>query len=315
MNTAVLDAKTLGDDLDLSALMKFGELAVYEASTEDEAADRLADADIAVVNKIKMNKKTLCKANRLKLICVAATGYDNIDTEYCRARGICVANVPAYSAASVAQVTASMACYLMTHLGEYRDFVHGGNYTAGNTANRLTPIYHEISGLTWGIIGYGSIGKAVGKIAEAFGARVIVNRANPTDGEMCVDLVTLLKESDIISIHCPLNDKTRGMIGEAEISLMKSNAIIINAARGGVWDEAAIARAIIDGRIAGMGADVYAKEPYGNGHPFEKLHAYENVILTPHMAWGSYEARVRCLEVIISNIEAYLNGEKQNIIV
>ncbi len=315
MNTTVLDAKTLGDDLDLSALMKFGELAVYEASTEDEAADRLADADIAIVNKIRMNEKTLCKADRLKLICVAATGYDNIDTEYCRARGISVANVPAYSAASVAQVTASMACYLMTHLGEYRDFVHSDNYTAGNTANKLTPVYHEINGLTWGIIGYGSIGKAVGKIAEAFGARVIVNRANPTDGETCVDLVTLLKESDIISIHCPLNDKTRGMIGEAEISLMKSNAIIINAARGGVWDEAAIARAIIDGRIAGMGADVYTKEPYGNGHPFEKLHAYENVILTPHMAWGSYEARVRCLEVIISNIEAYLNGRKQNIIV
>ncbi len=315
MKIAILDAGTLGDDLDLSAAERFGELSVYQASTENEVPQRIADTDIIIVNKIKMNKSTLDGAKNLKLICVAATGFDNIDTEYCRSRGIRVANVPAYSSASVAQVTVSMACYLMTHLGEYRNFVHGGDYAKSNSANRLIPVYHEISGLTWGIIGYGSIGGAVGKIAEAFGCRVIVNKRTPSSECKCVDLDTLLRESDIISIHCPLNGATRGMIGERELSLMKKDAIIINAARGAVWDEGAVAEAVLEGRIGGVGCDVYSNEPYAKGHPFERITKLENVILTPHMAWGSYEARVRCLGIILSNIDAFLRGKDQNLVV
>ncbi len=315
MKIAILDAGTLGDDLDLSAAERFGEVAVYQSSTEGEVRERVSDTDIIIVNKIKMNKITLDGAKKLKLICVAATGFDNIDTEYCKSRGIRVANVPAYSSASVAQVTISMACYLMTHLGEYRDFVHGGDYAKSNSANRLIPVYHEISGLTWGIIGYGSIGSAVGRIAEAFGCRVIVNKRTPSPECECVDLDVLLRESDIISIHCPLNDSSRGMIGERELSLMKRNAVIINAARGAVWDEGAVAEAVLGGRIGGVGCDVYSKEPYESGHPFERLTGLKNVILTPHMAWGSYEARVRCFGVILSNIDAFLNNKEQNLVV
>ncbi len=314
MKIAILDAKTLGADLDLTAAGRFGELKIYETSTEDEVRERTLDADIVIVNKIKMNGSTLAEAKRLKLICVAATGFDNVDTDYCRARGIRVANVPAYSASSVAQVTVSMACYLMTHLGEYRNFVHSGDYAKSDSANRLTPVYHEMAGLTWGIIGFGNIGSAVGRIAEAFGCRVLVNKRTPISEYECTDLEALMRESDIISLHCPLNAATRGMIGTHELSLMKSSAIIINAARGAVWDERAVADAVLSGKIGGIGCDVFTAEPYREGHPFERLTNLENVILTPHMAWGSYEARCRCFGVILSNIEAFLNGAEQNLV-
>ncbi len=315
MKTVILDAKTLGDDLDLSAPLEFGELEIHKTSTDDEAQERLTDAEIAIVNKIKMNEKTLARAKRIKLICVAATGYDNIDTEYCKSHGIAVANVPAYSTSSVAQLTVSMVCYLMTHLCEYRSFVHSGGYSASESANKLTPVYHEMSGLTWGIVGFGNIGRAVAKIAEAFGCRVIVNKRTPVTDFECASLDELMGSSDIISIHCPLNDSTRGMIGERELSLMKKSAIIVNAARGAVWDERAVADAVLSGKIGGVGCDVFSHEPFRSGHPFNQLLSLENVILTPHMAWGSYEARVRCFNTIIANIRAYFNGAGQNLIV
>lgn len=314
MKIVILDAKTLGEDLDLSLAGAIGEVAVFPTSTEEEVRARVTDADVAIVNKIKMNERTLSGAIQLKLICVAATGYDNIDIAYCRSRGIRVANVPAYSTHSVAQLTISMACYLMTHLGEYRRFVHSGDYAESDSANRLYPVYHEMNGLTFGIIGYGNIGRAVGRIAEAFGCRVLVNKRTPVTDAVCVDLDTLLKSSDIISINCPLNDATRGMIGAREIALLKPGAILINVARGGVWDEAEIAKAVLDGRIGGLGCDVYTAEPFRAGHPFEALCGLENVILTPHMAWGSFEARSRCFSVILSNITAFFDGREQNLV-
>ena len=315
MKIAILDAKTLGEDLDLSAAERLGEVYIYPNSTEDEVAQRITDVDVVIINKIKINEKVLKNAKKLKLICVAATGFDNIDTEYCKENGIRVANVPAYSTHSVAQVTVSMACSLMTHLEEYRGFVKSGEYMNSDSANRLTPVYHEMNGLTWGIIGYGNIGQAVGRIAEAFGCRVIVNKRTKMDGVECVDLEALMRESDIISINCPLNDSTRKMIGERELSMMKKNAVIINVARGGVWDERAVADAVLEGRIGGVGCDVFTSEPFRVGHPFEKIKDLDNVILTPHMAWGSFESRKRCFGVIISNIEAFFSGEEQNIVV
>ncbi len=314
MKIVILDAKTLGEDLDLSAAERLGEVVIYPTSTAEEVAERTRDADVAVVNKIKMNEAVLQNAARLKLICVAATGYDNVDVSYCRQRGIHVANVPAYSTHSVAQVTVSMACYLMTHLGAYRDFVHSGAYQASDSANRLTPVYHELHGLTWGIIGYGNIGRAVGRIAEAFGCRLLVHKRTPVDDAACVDLEALLRESDIISIHCPLNERTRGMIGERELTYVKRNAILINVARGGVWDEQAVVDAVLGGRIGGLGCDVFTSEPYREDHPFSALHGRENVILTPHMAWGSFEARERCFAVILANIEAFFAGNAQNLV-
>lgn len=314
MKIVILDYATLGYDLDLSGAGRFGEVIKYERTAQDEARERLADADIVIVNKVNMVREVLEGAKNLKLICETATGFDNIDIDYCRERGILVANTPAYSSACVAQVTVSMVCSLLTHLREYEDCVFSGEYTKSGNANCLVPVYHEICGRVWGIIGFGNIGRAVGRVAEAFGCRLLVNKRTEVEGFECVDLDTLLRESDIITIHCPLSDATRGMIGERELSLMKRDAIIINMARGAIWDESAVAKAILDGKIGGMGCDVFSCEPLPDGHPFARLYGLKNVSLTPHMAWGSYESRMRCFNTVLSNIEAFLNGEPTNIV-
>lgn len=314
MNIVILDYKTLGEDLDLSSVYKFGNVIKYPSTTQEQAPERVKDADIVIVNKVKMTKEVVENASNLKLICETATGYDNIDIDYCKSKGICVANTPAYSTPCVAQVTVSMVCSLITHLHEYRQFVHNGSYQNSGNANCLIPVYHELCGLTWGIIGFGNIGKAVGRVAEAFGCRLLVNKRTPIEGYNCVDLETLLKESDIISIHCPLTDKTRNMIGKNELALMKKSAIIVNVARGAVWNEQDVTDAIVEGRIAGIGCDVFSAEPLPLNHPFNKLLNYDNVLLTPHMAWGSYESRSRCFSTVVSNIEAFLSGKEQNLI-
>ncbi len=314
MNIVILDYKTLGDDLDLSGAEKYGTVIKYPTSTQDEAKERVKDADVIIVNKVKMTEDVVKNAPNLKLICETATGYDNIDIAYCNSRGIKVANTPAYSTSCVAQVTVSMACSLMTHLNEYRNFVHSGAYQKSISANMLEPIYHEFEGLTWGIIGFGNIGRRVGAVAEALGCKLLVNKRTPVDGFECVDLETILKKSDIISIHCPLTDKTRGLIGKEQLAMMKKDAIIINVARGAIWDEGALADAILDGTIGGMACDVFSQEPLPSLHPFNKILDKENVILTPHMAWGSFESRTRCFNTVLSNIEAYLDGREQNLV-
>ena len=314
MKIVILDYATLGYDLDLSGAEKYGTVVKYETTRQEDAADRIKDADIVIVNKIKMNEAALCGAKHLKLICETATGYDNIDVEYCKSHGIAVTNTPAYSSPCVAQVTVSMVCSLATHLYEYTQHVSSGSYTGGGVANCLVPVYHELCGKTWGIIGYGNIGKAVGRIADAFGCRVIVNKRTPESGCECVDLDTLLRRSDIISIHCPLTDETRNMIDKSAIEKMKDGVIIVNVARGAVWDESAITEAVKSGKIGGMGCDVFTKEPFDKDHPFYSLLDSRSVCLTPHMAWGSFESRTRCFNTILSNIEAYLNGEPQNLV-
>ena len=314
MKIVILDYATLGYDLDLSGAEKYGEVIKYERTSQAEAKERLKDADIVIVNKVKMVREVLEGAKNLKLICETATGFDNIDIEYCKSRGILVANTPAYSSDCVAQVTVSMVCSLLTHLREYEDNVSSGEYARGTNANCLVPVYHEISGKTWGIIGFGNIGRAVGKIAEAFGCKLLVNKRTKIEGYECVDLDTLLRESDIITIHCPLSDATRGMIGKRELSMMKRDAIVINVARGAIWDEGAVADAVLEGQIGGIGCDVFSSEPLPKGHPFEKLYSLKNVSLTPHMAWGSFESRTRCFNTVLSNIKAYLDGAPTNIV-
>ena len=314
MNIVILDYKTLGDDLDLSGAEKFGTVIKYPTSTQEEAKVRVKDADIIIVNKVKMVEDVLKNAPNLKLICETATGYDNIDIAYCNNRGIKVANTPAYSTSCVAQVTISMALSLITHLNEYRSFVHNGSYQKSISANMLEPVYHELEGMTWGIIGFGNIGRRVATVAEALGCKILVNKRTPVSDFDCVDLETILKKSDIISIHCPLSELTRGMIGKEQLAMMKKNAIIINVARGAIWDEGAVADAIIDGTIGGMACDVFSVEPLPKEHPFSKILDKENAILTPHMAWGSYESRTRCFNTVLSNIEAYLDGREQNLI-
>lgn len=312
MTIKILDAATLGEGLDFSVLGRFGKVKSYHDTSPEEIAERIADADILIINKIKINSDTLRLAKNLKLVCIFATGYDNINIADCRAKNIAVCNVKGYSTHSVAQLTVLMALTLIEKIGEYTEFVKSGGYTESGIANRLIPINHELYGKTWGIVGAGAIGKQVAKVAEAFGCKVLAFKRTPDEELECVSLEKLLKESDIISLHTPLNDGTRNLIGERELDMMKKDAILINVARGAVTDEAAVADAILEEKIGGFGCDVYSVEPFGNDHPMARIANCKNVMLTPHMAWGALEARVRCLDEIVQNIESFLNGGKRN---
>ena len=311
LNIVFLDAATIGSDIDLSMFEKYGSLTVYQTTSQDEFVKNVGDSDVIIINKLKVGRDNLPYCKNVKLVCVTATGYDNIDLEYCRDNGIAVCNVVGYSTQNVAQLTLAMALSLICHLNEYDRSVSDGTYSKGKSANILTPVYHEIYGKTWGIVGYGNIGKQVARVAESLGCRVIAYKRTPTDEVECVDIDTLCRESDIISVHTPLNDGTRGLISREMIALMKKDAIFINVARGAVTDEGALAEAILEGRLGGLGVDVYSKEPFPEDHPFSKIAGRDDVFLTPHMAWGSYEARVRCCEEICLNIESYLNGERR----
>ena len=309
MKIIFLDAATIGDDLTYESFAELGEVVVYPTTNEEEFEAHVNGADVVVINKLKLNATNLPKAKNLKLICLAATGFDNVDLDYCRKAGIGVCNVVGYSTQSVAQLTLSMALSLYTHLDEYTSFVRSGEYTQNGLANRLTPIYHEIAGRTWGIVGYGNIGKQVARVAEALGCRVLVYKRTPVADAECVDFDTICQKSDILSLHVPLNEATRNLLDEAHIAMLKKDAIVINVARGAVTDEAALAAAILEGCIGGVGVDVYSKEPFGVDHPFNKIKHLPNVLLTPHMAWGGYETRVRLLDEIKQNIVSFFKNE------
>ena len=310
MKLVFLDSVTVGEDLDLSPLSDAvsGDITVYPLSSREEVKERIRDAEIVVINKIKLDEEVLLCADRLRLICITATGYDNIDVATCRRRGIAVCNVKGYSTDSVAQLTVLMALTLLNRLPEYTEVVRDGRYTASGVANVLTPSYHEIAGKTWGIVGLGNIGRRVARVAEAFGCRVIAHRRTPDPEYPTVPLETLLKESDIVSLHTPLTPETRGMIGAREIALMKDGAILVNVARGAVTDEQAVADAVTSGKLGGIGVDVYSTEPFGVDHPFYALKELPNVCLTPHMAWSAKEARERCIREIAANIESFRSG-------
>ena len=312
MEIVVLDAATLGADTDLFPLLEQGNVTVWDNTAPEEIARRIETAEVIVSNKVRLMEPVLREAKKLKLICLSATGYDCVDTAYCAKNGIGVCNVPGYSTQSVAQLTVALALELVNHLSVYRDYVHSGAYSRSGVANALTPVWHELYGKTWGIVGGGNIGRQVAKIAEAFGCRVLVCRRKPDEVYETVDLDTLCVESDIISIHVPLTDRTRGMIGKKQIGLMKKEAIVINVARGAVTDEAALAEAVREGRIAGLGVDVYSTEPFGPEHPFNAILDLPNVCLTPHTAWGAIETRNRCVAMVAENISAFYRGQRKN---
>ena len=309
MKITLLDAKTLGEDLSLEPLKQIGECVVYQETDTKDIEERIKDTDVVIINKIKLNERNLKNVKNLKLICLAATGYDNVDTSYCHENGIGVCNVVGYSSHSVAQLTASLVLALSTNLTAFSKYVRDGEYTKSGVANRLTPVYHELFGKTWGIVGYGNIGKEVAGIAKALGCNVLYTRNHPDDRAECVDLDTLCKKSDIITLHTPLNNATKHLINDEKLTLMKDDVIIVNVARGAVTDEEAVARAVKEGRVGAFGTDVYSVEPFGENHPFNEIMNYDNVLLTPHMAWGAYESRKRCLDEIIENIKAFFNGE------
>ncbi len=312
LNIIVLDSLSIGEDIDFGIFEKYGEVTVYPSTTPEEFPERAENAHVIVQNKYKLNEASLTYAPNLKLVCEAATGFDNIDTAYCRSHGIAVTNVPGYSTDCVAQLTVAMALNIIMHLPEYTSFVANGGYTASGIANRLTPQFNELRGKTWGIVGLGSIGRKVADIARVFGCRVIACKRTPAEDIQCTDIDTLCKSSDIISVHTPLNDSTRGMIGKAQLNLMKKNCILINVARGAVLDEAAVSEAVLDGRLGGFGCDVYSVEPFPADHPYTEIASLSNVCMTPHIAWGAYETRVRLMGEMADNIGAFLRGELRN---
>ncbi len=312
MKIVILDAATLGDDLSFDRLRELGELTVYEATEQCEVAERISDCDVVILNKLKLTRDILLSAKALRLICETATGFDNIDVPAARELCIAVCNVPGYSTPSVVQVTLAMALSLATNLPDFAQNVSSGVYSSGSCANTLTPVFHELAGKTWGIVGYGNIGKGVADVARALGCKILVCRNHPDGSDECVDIDTLCKNSDVISIHTPLSDSTRGLISAERIASMKQGVIIINVARGAVTDEKAIADAILDGKLGGFGCDVYSVEPFRADHPFHALLGHPRACLTPHMAWGSYESRVRCLDTVTENIRVFYAGDKQN---
>ena len=306
----VLDAGTLGDDLSLAPLNEMGEVMVYRVSPPETVRERITGADAVILNKVKIGEDQLPEEGAPGIICVAATGFDNIDLEACRRHGVAVANVRGYSSESVAQVTVGLVLSLITHLPAYCKATADGSYTSGGNANMLVPAYHEVAGMTWGVVGAGKIGSRVADVARALGCRVLTNRRTP-DG-VSVDLDTLLRESDVITIHTPLTSETRGLIGERELSMMKDGVILVNMARGAVTDEAAVAEAVKSGKLGALGCDVYSVEPFPEIHPYYAIRERENVLLTPHMSWGAYEARDRCLREMILNMQAFFAGEERN---
>ncbi len=312
MKIAILDAKTIGDDIPTKPIEKQGDCAVYQSTSPSEVSERLADCDVVVLNKVKLNEENLKDAKNLKLICLLATGYDNVDLDYCRKKQIAVCNVEGYSSHSVSQITVSMVLYLASHLGEYADYVKSGNYTLSGVANRLSPVYSELNGKTWGIAGFGNIGMQVGKVAKALGCHVLVYKKTPIDEFACTDIDTLCEKSDIISLHLPLCKETHHIINEDRISKMKKNVILVNLARGNVTDEKAVAQAVINGNIGAFGSDVFSVEPFGTDHPFNEIKDLPNVILTPHMAWGAYESRLRCVDEVRQNIVSFFEGKVRN---
>ena len=312
MKIVILDKKAMGDDISVSPLEAFGEVVVYGATAPEELNARIADADVIVLNKVKITAEAFAAAKNLRLVCEFATGYDNIDLAAARAHGVAVTNVPGYSTESVALYTMATVLSLFTHMREFNEYVRNGSYTASGVPNLLVPVYHELAGKTWGIVGCGNIGRRVAEIAKAFGARVIVNKRTPVEDLCCVDIETLCRESDIITVHCPLNDGTRHLINKETLSLMKPTALLYHAARGAVLHEADVADAVLAGKIGAFGSDVYSVEPMPESHPFQKIKDMNNVLLTPHAAWAAVEARERCLSIICDNIRAYLANNRKN---
>lgn len=317
MRIAVLERNTFGADLDISPLLTLGETRVYEKTVSEDIAAQVKDADIIVANKSPLNESTLAQAEHVKLICEFATGYNNVDLDYCDRKGIAVCNAVGYSTPVVAQHTIAMALYLIEKLPVYDRFVKDGAYEKSGVFTCFEPYFTELAGKTWGIIGLGHIGEKVAQIAEVFGCRVIYYSTSGSHDHpkyKRVDFETLLAESDVISLHCPLNDRTKGLMNETAFRKMKKSAILINVARGPVVKEQALAEALKSGEIAAAGLDVLEKEPIVPDNPLKEISDSTKLLITPHMAWGSLEARTRCLNEVCANIQAFLDGGRRNVV-
>ncbi len=315
MKIVLLDTATMGSDMEFSCIERLGECVKYENTLSGEVSERIKDADVVVINKVQLGREVLKEARELKLICVFAIGYNNVDIEYCRENNIRVRNVPGYCVESVCQHTFALLFMLMENMRYYDDFVKDGSYSKSGVANHLGKPFFEIAGKKWGIIGMGAIGRAVADCASAFGAEVCyssISGAVRKERYENVDLTTLLTECDIISVHAPLNEKTMHLIGEKELKMMKKTAYIVNVGRGAIIDEKALAEAIDGGIIGGAALDVFTTEPPEITSPIMNIKNKERIVYTPHTAWSSVEARKRCIFMTADNIDAFIKGESRN---
>jgi glycerate dehydrogenase len=311
----MLDRNSLGMDMDVSVFARLGDFEAHESADRETCKAWIRDAEVIIFNKTRMDEDMLEGAPRVKLLCITATGYDNIDLDYARKRGIGAANVPSYSTPAVAQHTFDLALVLLEKLSYYDNYVKSGAYCEQLGFSNFDEKYHELEGKTWGIIGLGNIGRKVASIAESFGCRVIFFSASgnhdTTDYER-VDFASLLAQSDILSIHCPLSDRTRNLMNQEAFRKMKPTAILINVARGPIVNDADLAEALEQGEIAAAGLDVLGEEPMEKTNPLRRIQDSRRLIITPHMAWASVEARSRCLNEVYRNIEAYMAGTSRN---
>ncbi len=317
MKLVILERNSVGTDVDVSCFEKFGEVTCYPNTVAANTSERVKDADIILANKAPLNESTLKDAPNVKLICLLATGFDNVDLAYCKSRSIKVTNVVNYCTSTVAQHTLLLALALSEKIAFYDDYVKSGAYSAQDRFSNFDRTFYDLEGKTWGIIGMGTIGRRVAGLAQAFGCRVIFYSASGkstcTDYER-VEFDTLLQESDILSLHCPLSDRTRGLINQDALSKMKKTAVLVNVARGPVVDTRALCDALVTDRIAGAGLDVLEQEPMAKDNPLAQIKDSTKLIITPHMAWASLESRTRLVDEVVKNIEAFLAGENRNVV-
>lgn len=308
MNIVFLDANTLGEDIDYTPFEKLGEVVKYPFSSSEEVPRRAKDADVLVVNKVQINQETIGLAQNLKLVCVTATGTNNLDKDYLAQRQIQWRNVAGYSTESVAQHTFALLFYLLESLRYYDDYVKEGRYVNDRIFTHFGRTFHELHGMTWGILGLGAIGRRVADIAGMFGAKVIYYSASGApaqEGYQQVDFDTLLTESDILSIHAPLNQYTEGLIDKNAFQKMKSTAILLNLGRGPIIKEADLAQALNQGEIMAAGLDVLCSEPMAADSPFFSVEDKSRLLITPHVAWAATEARQRLMQIIAGQIRDF----------
>jgi glycerate dehydrogenase len=292
-----------------------GELTVYPRTSSENVIERIGDAEIVLTNKVILNAQTLDKLPNLKYIGVLATGYNVVDIQAAKAHAITVTNIPAYSTDSVAQMTFAHILNIVNRVDYYAEKNRNGRWSYNQDFCYWDSPLHELAGMTMGIVGLGNIGFAVAKIAIAFGMDVFAytskNSADLPDGIQKTTIDGLFSVSDILSLHCPLNDKTLGMINKDTISKMKRGAILINTGRGPLVNEKDVADALKSGQLGGYGADVMCAEPPAEDNP---LFGQPNAFITPHVAWATYEARVRLMNTAIDNVKAFLDGRSQNVV-
>ncbi len=315
MKIVILDSNTLGNDLDLTIFNDLGVVTVYGFTSPNEVIERIKNANVIIANKVILNESNLKHAKNLGLICLTATGTNNVDKTYTNTRNIIVSNVVGYSTNSVAQHTFSLLFYLYEKLSYYDHYVKSGAYCGDEIFTHFDKKFNELEGKTWGIIGMGNIGRKVAAIASAFGCQIIYYSTSGKNSEQIytqVELNKLLQTSDIISIHAPLNSNTDNLISYDELSIMKSSSILLNLGRGRIVNEKDLTKALTENIIAGAGLDVLEFEPINSDNPLLSIQDSTKLLITPHIAWASIEARNRVIDEVKANIKAFILGGARN---